>query len=188
MWLIDTLYGVIAAPRQTFGQLAGRYRADRALLWPAGTVVVVCGVQEGLRAGAWQGGALLPAVAVSALGFVFLWLSLVAVPGVLCLAFPVSRAAVGSFAVTSGFSFLPWVFMGPLSLYGVVLGQGIVLIFWLTQLAWMLYLLYLAVQQSFSLSGKQVLSVLFILPPVILLAIWLLVWQIISSVVALLLT
>jgi hypothetical protein len=184
--LIDTMYGVVAAPRQTFRELAGRPKTDRSLPWLAGTVVVMSGAQEGLRAGVYEGGAILPAMVVSALGFVFLWLCLVAVPGVLCLFFPVSRAAVRSFAVTSGFSFLPWLFMGPLSLYGVFLGTGAVILFWLAMLAWMVYLLYLAVQQCFSLNGKQALSVLFLLPPVVVLALWLWAWQIISSVVALL--
>lgn len=188
MALIDTLYGVVAAPKQTFGQMAARRETDRSLLWLAGTVVAACGAQEGLRASAWQGQAILPAVAVSALGFLFLWLSLVAVPGVLCLFFPLKGKSVGAFAVTSGFSFLPWLFMAPLSLYGVALGQGISLLFWLTMLAWMVYLLYLAVQQSFSLSCRQALAALFILPQAILLVLLLSAWQMISSFVAFLLT
>jgi len=115
-----------------------------------------------------------------------LWLLMVAIPALLARFFTLPRASVHAFATTSGWSFLPWVFMPALSLWGTVLGSTTVLFFALTLFCWMVYLLWTSVLVSFSVTGKQTLCLLLILPQLVILVVFAWVWQIVNEVMSLL--
>lgn len=185
---IDLLYGVLAAPRKTFRHLS-RASSDN---WPsigvAGGIVIAGAALDGLRFGPGFGGpaALVGNVVLSIYMGIMLWLSMVAVPAVLAKFFSFKRSKVQAFAVTSGWSFLPWVFMAPLSLWDPVLGSGSVFLFAVTLFCWIVYLLWIAAQESFSTTGKQTLCLLLILPQLIFLVTFLWLWQVVNETFSLL--
>jgi hypothetical protein len=154
----------------------------------AGFIVVTVAALDGLRFGAQcrDGAALAASVVLSVYMGVVLWLLMVAIPALLARFFALPRAGVQAFAATSGWSFLPWVFMPALSLWQSVLGSTTVLLFAVTLFCWMFYLLWVSVAESFSATGRQTLCLLLILPQLVIFAVAAWIWQIVNEVISLL--
>jgi len=185
---IDLSIGVLAAPRTTFRALAAESSNDWSHIGMAGTVVVIAAALDGLRFAAESGraAALAANVVLSIYMGLVLWLSIVSIPALLARFFALPRARVHAFAATSGWSFLPWLLMPALSLWESVLGTTAVLLFAVTLFVWIVYLFWIAVEESFSVSGKQTLCLLLILPQLAILVVFVWVWQIVNEVMSLL--
>ena len=67
-----------------------------------------------------------------------------------------------------------------------MLGTTAVLLFAVTLFVWIVYLFWIAVEESFSVSGKQTLCLLLILPQLAILVVFVWVWQIVNEVMSLL--
>jgi len=154
----------------------------------AGTIVVVVFALDGLRFAAQveAGWALAANVVLSIYVGLVLWLLMVAIPALLARFFALPRAGVYAFAATSGCSFLPWLLMPALSLWQSVLGGTAVMLFAVTSFFWMVYLFWIAVEESFSVTGKQALCLLIILPQLVMLIVFAWFWQIVNEVMSLL--
>ncbi len=160
---IDTFAGVLLEPRQTMSRLAAE--PDRGLSGLPGACicVVLVSFAWGLKsaAGPWSAVAsTVLAVAGGLTGWLLLtgFLSLIA----LCLQAPASR--VKACLATTGWAFLPWLFVCPLAAYHQAFGSPAAVVI-LIPFVWVTALLWIAVQESFHLSGWQMLILVAVVPP-----------------------
>jgi len=183
---VDLLVGVLVAPRATFKALTSEQAKSTTGM--AAAIVVSAAALDGLRFGAQSGSgiSLFANVILSVYMGLVLWLLMVSIPAILARFFGLPRESVLAFAATSGCSFLPWVFMPALSLWESTLGATAVLLFAATLLAWMAYLLWVSVSESFSVSGKQTLCLLLILPQLVILVVFAWTWQVVNEIMSLL--
>ncbi len=167
-----TVIGVVVRPRSTFAALAGSPRVALGFAAVAGSAIVALGL--GLLANEIGGGGAAGTVASLVLPVLFLvyWFA----------AALIIDAAAGlsgrsgrwrRYLAVSGFTFIPWIAYGVLSVAEAAAGSGSVaesLIAWLTlpMLAWFLYLTALAVHSVFEVTPFVAVA-LALLPDAVLL-------------------
>jgi hypothetical protein len=167
-----TVIGVVVRPRSTFAALAGSPRLALGFAAVAGTGIVA--LVLGLVANQLGGGGSSGTVASVVLPVLFLvyWgaASLI-IDAVAGLAARSGRWR--QYLAVSGFTFIPWIAYGVLSVIEAAAGAGTVaqsVIAWLTLplLVWFLYLTALAVQSVFDVSPFVAVA-LAMLPDAVLL-------------------
>lgn len=183
----DTVAGVLFRPRVTFHMLACQARVDLSRLWEAAALVIAVATLDGMRlAWASTSGPLVLASVISAQWTaLFLWIPVVAVPALIDTAAGRGLSRARSFMVLSGWSFLPWLFTAPFSLFYLSLGSWFVVFTAAVMFAQMVYLFFLAVREVFHVTSEQVFYFVIVVPQVasIALAFW--IGQVVSEALSL---
>ncbi len=162
-----TFFGVLTAPKATFAHLS-RQNEETLSGFPGAlaTVILVFGL-DGLRMSSphhlkW---ALINIPSSIVAGLVF-WLSLTSVLALAAACFNVPKARIRASVVAFGWSFLPWLFMAPVSCYAGLLGPSHVLLSALPFI-WVFVLQLIAINESYQLKSWQTLSLVFVVPVIL---------------------
>jgi len=179
-----TFMGVLFAPQSTFKALSEKQRSDLSGIGGAVAVVLLASCLNGLPADGAQSGAWLALKLFFGLGLgVFGWLLLASVFILVSLAFGQPQSRSRACLVNTGWAFLPWLFMAPISLYRDALGPGSALLFFLPMI-WVVCLQWFAVREALALKDWQALCLLGLLPQLFLFAYLFWACRILSTVIA----
>ncbi len=161
---IDTFLGVLVAPRSTFARLREENR--ESLHGFAGAMVLLALVfaLDGLRFSTvssikWAAVNLPSAIIMG--GSYWLCLAAAVALGAICFGAPKYR--VRAVMINLAWSFVPWLFMGPIGCFRNVLGPAISMMVCLAML-WVFILQLIAINESFEMKSWQTLALVFVLP------------------------
>jgi len=183
----DTFFGVLTAPRATFKLIAREAETDRSRLAEALALVTLIASLDGLRQVWRTDSASLVSLTMllSAASGIALWLSVVAAPTVASMTLGRGFGRAEAFAVTTAWSFLPWLFMPALSLWEPLAGTAVVVTAGVLLFAAMVRLFWIAVQETFELSSEQILYFVFVIPQLVVFAVWMWASQLLGSALSL---
>lgn len=161
----DNLLGTLVAPVSTFRRLALECRSEINQLPGALAILSLVYAADALRLTPanqlnW---ALINVPAEVTAGLV-LWLLSAAVINLTALCFGADISKARASFVTLAWSFLPWIFLGPLACFWKVLGPAHGLLMSLP-LLWILVLQILAVKESFQMKAWQAIILFLLIPP-----------------------
>ncbi len=164
---IDTFLGTLVAPVQTFNQLASDCRSEVKHLPGAMCIIALVFTLDALRLTplrdlSWA----LVSIPGELSGGFFLWLLAAATVSLTALCFGQEGYKARAAFVTLAWSFLPWIFLGPISCFWKVLGPAHVL-FMAVPLVWILVLQIIAVKSSFEMKAWQSLALVLLVPPLL---------------------
>lgn len=164
---IDCFLGMILAPRQTLEYLDQKCRQDKAPVVGAALLVILVFALEGLRLTSTSSldMAFVSVPADITLG-VLTWFCIFGAVGLTAAAFGVASKSVISSFVTLAWAITPLLFLGPISCLRTVVGTGIILLSCLP-LIWSFILQLLALSISYRMRGWQLLSLVFLVPPLL---------------------
>lgn len=164
---IDTLFGTLCAPVQTFRHLALCCKQDSSQLPAAFAVVILVFALDALR--------LTPANQISwalfnvpseVSGGIMLWLLSAGVVSLTSLCFGQDTGKVRASFVTLAWSLLPWLFTGPIACFWKILGPAHVL-FMTVPLLWIVFLQIVAIKESFEMKTWQSIVLVLLIPPLL---------------------
>ena len=164
---METFVGTLLAPVQTFNRLAQDCKHHTNHLPAAFAIVVMVFALDALRltpTGAW--GWALFNVPTEVFGGIAIWLLAAGVISLTALCFSVESWKARAAFVTLAWSFLPWIFMGPISCFAKLLG-GTHVLFMIIPFTWIFFLQIVAIKQSFEMRAWQALALLLLVPPLL---------------------
>lgn len=166
---IDTFLGVLVAPIQTLRALS-RSEPTQSNFAGACLAVALVSLLEGLRSVSTRHpdtAALILPVAV--IGGMITWLAASGAVGLAALAFGQPRHRYSAIVATMGWSFLPWIFVGPIACLHNALGQATALLV-LIPAVWVFLLQLAAINETFHLKLWQTLCLAVVVPILIAIA------------------
>lgn len=164
---IETFVGTLLAPVQTFRQLVDDCRHEVNHLPAAFGIIVLVFAMDALRITPPDGlGWALLNVPTEVAGGVALWLLAGGIVSLTGLCFNADGAKCRASFVTLAWSFLPWLFMAPISCFAKLLGPAHVL-FMIVPFTWIFFLQIVAIKTSFEMKAWQALALLLLVPPML---------------------
>lgn len=163
---IDIFLGTLVAPRQTFRLLSEREPVQSNFAGACMAVLLVFlldGVRD-LSAKTLEFAAFT--IPMSLIGGVVTWLAVAGAVGLAGLAFGQPRYKFGAIVSTMGWSFLPWLFMGPVCCLQNLLGNATAL-FALAPAIWVFVLQLTAIGETYDLKLWQTLCLALVVPMLI---------------------
>ncbi len=162
---LDTVYGVLFYPVRTFQAIAGMDTLPNALLC-AGlmTVLGVSALTPAVHAAGSGGNMrfLLVSIPLHTLTGLLMWVAMALIVGLLAYAFT-GKARLRHLLCLTGLATLPWVLMGPVTLFKLglgALGVAISVIAGLLVWLWTVLLFALAITVTYRMTADRVLIVL----------------------------
>jgi hypothetical protein len=163
-WL-DLFYAAMFHPVRTFKSIAAEEQPGNRLLFYALLSVLLVSVTAPMVHIANVGGSpsgLVVSMPFSALVGLLIWGFMALVIALLAYAFS-GEARIRTFLILSGLATLPWIFMGPISLFKIGIGvTGLVLCALLGLIVWLwtIVLFALAIMTTYRMTAERVLIVL----------------------------
>lgn len=162
---IEIFFGTLVSPVKTFRQLSEDCRTDTNHLPAAVALVIFVFALDALRlTPPNEIGWALFNVPAEVSGGITLWLLTAALVSLLAICFGIDSNKCRACFVTLAWSFLPWIFTGPIACFWKVLGRTHVL-FMTIPLLWILILQIIAIKESFQLKLWRVLLLVLLVPP-----------------------
>lgn len=164
---IETFIGTLLAPVQTFNHLRDDCEHVASHLPAAVGVVAFVFALDALRLSSekemsWA----LVNIPTEVTAGIIIWLLAAGIVSLTGLCFGASAAKSRTAFVTMAWSFLPWIFMGPISCLSAALGKAHVL-FMVIPFCWVLLLQIIAIKCSYDMKAWQALVLVFLVPPML---------------------
>jgi hypothetical protein len=160
----ENFLGTLISPRSTFKQIASRAESGWTGIEAALIVVVLVSLVDGLVSCGQQFQWWVPFLSLLAVvGGLVSWLVLAGTAALAAVVFNTEPARIRASFICSAWAFLPWLFMAPATAYHSAFGP-IMLPLALLPCVWVLYLQWLAFQETYQLKGWQTLFLLVFLP------------------------
>lgn len=165
---IEIFIGTMLAPMQTFKHIAATCRADASLLPAAFGIVILVFALDALRlCPANHLGWALFNIPAEVSGGLTLWLLLAGVLGLTALCFGATGNKVRAAFCTIAWSFLPWIFMGPIACFAGLLGNFHILLM-IIPFFWILFLQIIAIKESFEMAVWKALLLVLVVPSLLM--------------------
>jgi hypothetical protein len=158
---------IILEPIKTLKLLAQEEIFSARLFMQSAFTVILVSALDGLR-GATNPTFALVVLLFAAMGGIILWLSYASSLGLLAWCFGISVKRLLTLYITTGWAFLPWLFMPALSCYKKLLGPifpGVLLLL----IGWVVFLQIIAVKSALKINSLQTLLLIAILPQIVFL-------------------
>jgi hypothetical protein len=166
---INAFLGTLVAPLSTFRAIVEREKGQSQFTGACAAVALVA-IMDGLRDlspnSVGMAGISVPA---SVIFYLFVWLSAATAIGLVGMAFGKPSYRFGAIVSTMGWSFLPWIFMAPITCLSYGLGSVAALLAIIPAL-WVFVLQLLALNESYDLKFWQTLCLAVIVPVLVYLA------------------
>lgn len=164
---IETFVGTLLAPIQTFNRLREDCAIEASHLPTALAIVVLVFSLDAVRlSSAKEPGWILVNVPTEVTAGIVLWLLAAGIVSLTGLCFGASAAKARTTFVTFAWSFLPWIFMGPISCLSSLLGKAHVL-FMIIPFCWIVFLQIAAIKCSYDMKAWQALILVLLIPPML---------------------
>lgn len=166
---IDTFLGTLVSPVATF-RLIIEHEKERSQFTAACAAVVLVATLDGMRDLTPNSVAMAAlSIPASILFYVFTWFCAAGAIGLVGKAFGSPSHSFGAVVSTMGWSFLPWIFMAPITCLSFGLGSAAAF-FAMAPAAWVFVLQLIAINESYNLKGWQTLCLAVIVPLLVYLA------------------
>jgi VanZ family protein len=188
MHWIEIFYGVLVSPAKTFAYITSQSRAGISNLTGACIVVFLVFMADAIReTNINRVQSVLFNIPMSIFFGITFWLVLFSSIALIATCFNAPKQNIKASLVAIGWSFVPWLFMGPVSCFKGAMGPAHILLA-LIPYIWMVSLQLLAINESYQLKGWQTLSLVFVVPVLFSLVNFMFIMQILGATVGALLS
>lgn len=162
--LTDTFWGILVSPRKTFREILEHPEFDKQYFWGAVGVVFLSSIIDGLTVPTLvDPGWIVFSLCLSIVAGFARWFSLAALAALTVTLFGAHTSRIAARLVTTGWAFLPGIFLAPLGCYRLVIGPfyplaSISILLWVVALEW------LAIQETYRLRGLEMYCLVFAVP------------------------
>lgn len=163
----DLFYGILVAPRQTLSYLAGPlFKADgRSVLFAIALVSLVA-IASSCEGGTSNVPVMILKVVSNVIATFIGWLLLSVILTGIAQYFPAANKRFLTILVTTGWAFLPYLFLSPITCFKALPGFAYAILSSLPSI-WFCYLEWLAFQCILKLDNKRMIMLALVAPPVV---------------------